>query len=381
MAKDHPVFGVGPGNWRIHQPSYGLNAYEEQIRQGEKLFQRPHNDYLWIAAETGFVGLISYVLLYLLILVLAYRNFRHSKNPKVRVFNALAFASLTGFAIVMMFSFPRERIVLNMVYLMMFALVLSDTPFKSKSETGDIHPFLNYSIVMILLALLTFNFIVARDIYKGEVAARYVKIGVLKENWKLILRASLSTEGTFYTLDPTNVPMQYYKGIALSKLNQKKLSKEAFQEAIRLCPYNLRPLNNLGTSLNLMGEKDSAIMYYEKALEISPRYNDALVNLAIVTVDFKNLKNTLMSLGYEDLDRFDKALGYLKNVEDEKYVRYHEAVIRTCQIQAHILQKQLNRSLVIEWAQDEDRIMKTFLKFKNGNQKFRQILIDEFGIN
>lgn len=55
MVKDNPVIGVGAGNWMINYPVY----YAQYQGLEFKNWRRPHNDYIWILAEKGFLGLIS----------------------------------------------------------------------------------------------------------------------------------------------------------------------------------------------------------------------------------------------------------------------------------------------------------------------------------
>lgn len=68
MAKDHPVFGVGRGNWPLVYPMYAGVVKDKTMDRQEladgslisKVFvNAAHNDYLQILAETGLLGLIS----------------------------------------------------------------------------------------------------------------------------------------------------------------------------------------------------------------------------------------------------------------------------------------------------------------------------------
>ena len=57
-----PLFGVGPGQWRLVLPEYG----QPLVANGsggnvETIAQRPHNDFLWVAAETGILGATCYL--------------------------------------------------------------------------------------------------------------------------------------------------------------------------------------------------------------------------------------------------------------------------------------------------------------------------------
>ncbi len=57
MVLDYPLFGVGLMDWENEYPRYDRG---EQIRPG-RAFRRPHNDYLWFAAEYGIPQFLIYV--------------------------------------------------------------------------------------------------------------------------------------------------------------------------------------------------------------------------------------------------------------------------------------------------------------------------------
>lgn len=55
MFIDHPVIGVGLGNYRVHYREYA-NRVPFRVHSGER---EPHNLYLGVAAETGIIGLVA----------------------------------------------------------------------------------------------------------------------------------------------------------------------------------------------------------------------------------------------------------------------------------------------------------------------------------
>ncbi|MCP4439738.1 MAG: O-antigen ligase family protein [Aureispira sp.] len=82
MIKDHPLLGVGLGQWKIHFPKYNIENLRSE--QGQVFFQRPHNDYLWIFSEIGILGGLFYISIFLSILYAAFKVLRHhdiKKNP------------------------------------------------------------------------------------------------------------------------------------------------------------------------------------------------------------------------------------------------------------------------------------------------------------
>ena len=64
------------------------------------------------------------------------------------------------------------------------------------------------------------------------------------------------------------------------------------QKAHLFSPYHLHTLNNLATCFELKGQRDEAIKYYLKALDISPKFEDASVNLAAIYFNEKNCRSS-----------------------------------------------------------------------------------------
>ncbi|MEM7038846.1 MAG: O-antigen ligase family protein, partial [Bacteroidota bacterium] len=75
MILEHPALGVGPGNWKMMIPAYGVFGYDAEGRYGMDFAIRPHNDFLGVAAETGLLGLVSLLLFYGMGMVGAFRRF------------------------------------------------------------------------------------------------------------------------------------------------------------------------------------------------------------------------------------------------------------------------------------------------------------------
>ncbi|MCB0304490.1 MAG: O-antigen ligase family protein, partial [Calditrichaeota bacterium] len=64
MVRDHPLLGVGIGNWKLFIPAYG----SEGLRSagGAVNFVRPHNDFLWVLSESGLPALLGFLAIFFL---------------------------------------------------------------------------------------------------------------------------------------------------------------------------------------------------------------------------------------------------------------------------------------------------------------------------
>ncbi len=61
MHAEHPFTGVGPGQWRIYFPKYGLEGMNPSVAEGITSEVRPHNDFIWVLSELGYVGLALFL--------------------------------------------------------------------------------------------------------------------------------------------------------------------------------------------------------------------------------------------------------------------------------------------------------------------------------
>lgn len=367
MVRNNPFIGVGPGQWRIEYAKYGLDGFEYDIRNGVKHFQRTHNDFLWILGETGFLGLLLYLFVYIGVLVIAFKNAYREKDLKVKVLNLMIFSVLVAFVMVLFVSFARERISHNLMYLLLMALALYSV---SNKEEASIKIYTKKSGLLagllVVLALGGFNLTLANDMVKGEKAARVITYAVKKKNNPVILRAARSIEDTYYTMDAFAVPISYYKGVALSSMKKIEEAKIELQKAYEIHPYHLPTLNNLGTSYDLTGNRDNALAYYNKALAISPRYKESLVNIAIV---------------YYNLNDLEKALNYISKIKDNKNnpAKYEETLVTICRKRASQLVNEVDIKKLQIWFKDENKVKATFVRFQEENESFDKILLQEIG--
>jgi O-antigen ligase len=102
MAEDHPVQGVGAGNFPVAAPRY---AQTVPVARHDLVYTDPHvvhNTYLQFFAETGAVGGVAFVLLVLIALSRAREAMRSGDGSDVRVPQAVLVATL-GYLIAVFF--------------------------------------------------------------------------------------------------------------------------------------------------------------------------------------------------------------------------------------------------------------------------------------
>jgi tetratricopeptide (TPR) repeat protein len=108
MVRDHPMWGVGPGNWPIAFPRYAEpSATREGVLSAVMAPRQAHNDVLERIAETGVVGLAAFAWLVLSV-VLAVRHRLRDADESARASTAAAAGALVALAGAGVTGFPLE---------------------------------------------------------------------------------------------------------------------------------------------------------------------------------------------------------------------------------------------------------------------------------
>jgi len=309
MIKDFPVFGVGPGNWKILFPVYGLAGTKAET--GFIHVQRPHNDYLWILAETGLLGFISFILIIfisLLYILKTVLNFRKNNGNTVILF---LFMGITGYLVNSFFSFPRERVFSSLLFYLYLALV-TGIHFSTVKSKPKIKSVFVVPVFIAVYILLSGSFLFTRQRARAEKLTKIALYDKASNNWDGVITNITKAVTPFYTLDPAATPIHWYRGIAnFSKGNYKSAFKD-FQTAYDYHPNHLHVLNNLGTCFELNKDHENAIFFYKKALAISPVFYESAINLGAVYFN---------SRSYElALETFEQLSGTCKDPRVEKYL-------------------------------------------------------------
>lgn len=273
MIWDNDWAGVGAGNWKIFFPAYGSDIW--RARQGMVQFQRPHNDFIWLIAELGILGLLSYLAIFTIILFAALRSIA---NPLLeqgdRVFIKLLFSGLIAYLVIAFFSFPRERIFHQVVLYLSFAFILR----QQASEIVWRFKMIIFPFSAVITGLAAFSF--GLNYWRSESTMLKVNQARAEGNWQeLVLQHNKLADNYFYQIDAVSIPTSFYAGLAHLNLQNYPVSERYFEEAYALHPYNIHVINNLANIKLLSAKADTATYYYRKALAVSPKYLEGALNL------------------------------------------------------------------------------------------------------
>ena len=296
LIKEEPILGHGIGSWKIHMLKYGNKglASENNIT----FYQRPHNDFLWIFAEQGIIGLLLYLGFFTTELFILVKTLR-SKNSDDYHAQLLVYLSvIISYLVIANLSFPKERICHNIILYSSIGLLLSISKKNSETERPITISYLKYLFILILGLLI----IIGSLRYKGEMHTRNAMDARAESNFHLCISEVEKAKSFIYQMDETSTPIVWQSGLSYFRLGNFAQANKCFEEAKRINPHHIYVLNDYGSCLSKMDRNLEAIENYKKALAIAPNFLDAKLNLCAIYFGQKKYKEAFELLKGTEFD-------------------------------------------------------------------------------
>ncbi|MCX6258528.1 MAG: O-antigen ligase family protein [Bacteroidia bacterium] len=374
MYRDHPAFGVGAGNWKINLPKYGLEDIaaedstnrSEDIVQGKIIFQQPHNDMIWVLTETGLPGFLFYAAIFFMAFYYIFLFFKRSQKTGDKYFMLFMLAGITGYLVIALVSFPKERIEHSVMlnFILAFIVVVYH---RDNTLTRKVHSFIPLTLMVagILISLMSslVSLIRVNEEIHLKRAFRYRELN----KQEMVVDEINKAYSVFANLDNTSTPLKWYSGSAYFNMGLTAKALEDFKTAYSDNPWHIHVLNNLATCYELEGNHPEAEKLYAQALKISPSFEDSAINLSIM---------------YYYTHRIDQAYESIKRVKTgSRHENYHQALdavlmakIKACQtmVSEECMKKSLDRILnAAEWY---EKVFRQAINDKNNYEK--QLIIE-----
>lgn len=275
LIKENPLTGVGAGNWKFRYAEKGL---PERAQRGSVVFLQPHNDFLWVFSETGVMGGLAFALLFVAAIATAATSLLKPGDLNGNVIIAVTlFTGACLYAVHSTFDFPKERPLISFA----FAGVLALASTLDNKRTSLRYSIGNVRIILVTLfissAMISWLWI-AR--IQGELNLNKAIIARTKGDLKTMKRHLEKISSTFFQSDLNGTPIDWYRS-ELAYYSQDRAGFKKYSESsIKLNPYQLYNLYNLGSIYYKEGDIKTAVYYWEKAVSIAPRFTDAAVNLS-----------------------------------------------------------------------------------------------------
>lgn len=293
MIQEHPLTGVGGGNWKLLFPKYGLERVDNMVMQGQTHIQRPHNDYLWIWSELGPAGLLLFMGLLALPLLSLWKALSVENQSNATLLLATLF-SLLSFASFAFADFPMERAP-HMFFLVLFAVIVG-----AYAQAGASLPKIALSIPIFLAISLGINGIrfqqerEAKTLIEVDYEGATLGQRLAGQNPQIIRReqeriasnlaeqSEVTYNERFYTVDNFAMPVMYFatKANLFSGNTNLEKAKQDLSQAFEDAPYNILNYQLLIEYHLRMGARDSAYFYIDRALELSPHFNELILKKA-----------------------------------------------------------------------------------------------------
>ncbi len=284
MINEYFWFGVGANNWQIEFPATSLPKIYP-LQDLNVTFQRPHNDFLWNFSQYGIIGFNLFLIFTLSIIFMLYYRLIN----QYRIYYLILISGITGFLIISFFDFPGERIEHNVLY----ALLLGISIFYIKKDEVAIHftqfklpSFVSKIAFLPVVAILYFSLLN----FKGEYFTKKMYVERLKKNDTNVISLCNSAMSFCYTVDPTTMPIYWYRGNANANLTNYSSALSDFKSALRLHPFNHYVLNDLGSAYFMNNSIDTAKLYYLESATINPRFDEPKLNLTAIFINEGNFK-------------------------------------------------------------------------------------------
>jgi O-antigen ligase len=281
MIREHPLTGVGLGNWRVVVPKYGTEGLRSD--KGTLHFQRPHNDFLWAASETGLLGGVLYIAVFMTVLGLAVSAMARAPSMHDRVVLALMLLGVSCYVLVSVFSFPKERIAHSVYLALLIGTVLSfhrDAGGRPAAWAFSKRWTMAIVVLVWIVTLIAGRFALPR--YNAEVHLRRAFEARAVKNWPLMLTHLDRIDRRYYIMDPTSTPVAWYRGVAHFEMGEAAAALADFRSALEVHPNHVHVLNNIATCHTLRGEHDDAVRTYKRAIAIASRFEEARINLGFL---------------------------------------------------------------------------------------------------
>lgn len=275
IAKTNPILGIGLGNWKVESI-----PYEKKISNRLVLSNHAHNDFLEIAAETGFLNLIVYLLLFVFALVINIKNCSPKKQQHTRVIAFTALLLIISYGIDATFNFPLYRTTMQINFCLFLVLTILNTDLTESFEIQN----KNNKYVLIITGLSAISLYFAYSTFKSYQFENETIVDQAKgeANFSLTYDEIVSQIPKYPNVSTNSEPYIELAGIYAVKEKKYEQALKYFNLSQTINPYTGRAEWYMYRIYKEQGIVDSAYYYSKKAFEIRPRNEDYYLSALVV---------------------------------------------------------------------------------------------------
>ena len=305
MIADHPLTGVGAGNFTVRLHEY-FDADDLDFSNVHTNWVQPHNDFLWVFVEKGVLGIVLFVGCFVAAFA-SIRTILRSDAPPNDCWLALAVVmGLTSYVTLSSFDFPLERINHQTYFALLLAVVTvlkhavqpaaGGFPAPGTARLGRL------VVVPLVVAALGLGITYSLAAVQQEKDVIVARRAFGQKKWEEMLAAAKRARTPWKTLDPLVSPVAFLEGMAHVQLGHVPEGIECLEQALIDNPNRMYVINNLGILYASTGRFDEAIECFSLAANRYPHRIEP----------FNNLASCLLETG-----RPAEALELLEQIPDE----------------------------------------------------------------
>ena len=276
LLKEKPLLGVGSGNWKVT-----VLKYENKKIVNYEYLYKAHNDFIETAAETGFIGGLLYLGIFVLIAWAFVRQFMTVKNEddSLSKFMFLSAAGIAFYAVDATFNFPADRpeiLVLFSFYLASgISFIHLQKPPATEASGIQSNKAGNKLLFNVLAGFAVLLMIATSYLFKlNEESSRLQRVAYEEiKSGRLISRSDKFLNG-FPAIPNINIHGEPINVIKARYLLNENRNEEAIAllRPERSSPWDGRREYFMAMGFNNSNQPDSALAYSEKLLEIKPNH-------------------------------------------------------------------------------------------------------------
>lgn len=320
IFKEKPMQGIGYGNYKVYPHKY----YFLNKKSIKGKFSKPirvHNDFLEKFIETGVVGGLLYMLVFVIIIRLGFIQLK-KENKEVTLFLLL---SGLAYSIDAFFNFPLERVPVQLFFILVagFVLALNFSAKEEEKKESNATNFLFVPIVLLSIITVFSNYLVFKT-YSINTAIKNEKVLKKRGDYKFTFSEMSNLIKDYPSLDQDGIKMKYYLATYAAKDKKYDTALQILNKETNPKSYDFLMKKQKG-EIFLKGLKqlDSAEYYFKEVFNSYPSYKFNYTMLKNIykgtkdTLKLEKLMNRYTSLNYvDDLEWVNKTDYYYKKTKD-----------------------------------------------------------------
>ncbi len=313
MIRDHPLRGVGFGNFKYIYPRY-RDQKEWTISGLNTRVEEAHNEYLQIFSEVGLFGFLIFMFILLRIMKMSWDLLRKEKLNHSFFLSMALTAGILSTLIQCLFDFNLQNPASGITFWSSVGFL--EILYQGRRNIREPfllglrgRPFLWYFLKGVTLLSIILGLILSIKPLFGDYHLKAGRFYMELNDWK----AALYHFEKGKRFCPNHFDISFHLGQTYGELKDYEKAIESYKKSISLHPCFIEAKNNLGVIYLRAGKIEEAIEEFKNAISINPFYPALHNNLGYIYRE-KNLIKEAFSEYFKALELEPENPEILKNI-------------------------------------------------------------------